>query len=226
MEKHALHGVVNREIRRPDRSLIEGFSGFTPALVSDAMGRQGAMNSAIAPIDRNFRLLGPAITVLTRPGDPTFIMYAAELAAPGDVLVIDAGATADLAVVGERIGYYFFEKRGIAGAVVDGAVRDVSGLRRLGRPVFARGISVRLIGMGGPGAVNVPISCGGVTVNPGDLVIGDDDGVVVVPHDDLERVQALAKEHLDGELSRQAQVNEGKSLLEIRGLEGLVSVWQ
>src|SRR5919199_3770088 len=137
---------------------------------------------------------------------------------PAEVIVVDAGGVKDLCVIGERIGYYMRVKRQVAAVVVDGAVRDVKGLRNLGMPVFTRAVTPNIIGSQGPGAVNVPIPCGGVPVNPGDLVFGDDDGVVVIPRQDVQRALDLAREHLAGELGRLDQVNQGKRLTEVQNL--------
>jgi regulator of RNase E activity RraA len=116
-------------------------------------------------------------------------------------------------------------KRGVAGVVVDGAARDVRGLRELGFPTFCSGVTPRIFGSQGPGAINIPIACGGVPVNPGDIVLGDDDGVVVVPRDDAERVLALTEEHLLGELERLERVNRGMRLTDVQNLGPRLELW-
>jgi 4-hydroxy-4-methyl-2-oxoglutarate aldolase len=110
--------------------------------------------------------------------------------------------------------------------VVDGAIRDVKGLRQQGMPVFTRAVTPRIFGSRGPGAVNVPVSCGGVPVRPGDMIFGDDDGVVVVPREDLERVLALAREHLAGELQRLERVNRGEKLSDVQSLASRLAGWR
>lgn len=226
MEKHRYHGVVNWEIERPAAALIAGFTEHDAAKVGDAMGHYGIMHYEIKPISPGMRLLGPAITVLTSPGDALYVAHAADVAQPGDVIVIDAGGYLDVSVIGDRISYYMKEKRGVAGLVVDGAVRDARGLREMAFPTFARGITPRIFGSQGPGAINVPISCGGVPVNPGDLVLGDDDGVVVVPREDVARVLKLADEHLAGELHRLDLVNQGQSLTDVQNLHARLERWR
>lgn len=226
MEKHLFHGRVVEQIERPEPALVAEFARHDTAKVGDAMRGHGIMRHVIKPIAPGMRLLGPAVTVLTRPGDALYVAHAADIAQPGDVIVIDAGGADDVAIIGERIGYYMQQKRGVAGIVVDGAVRDVKGLRELGWPVFASAITPRIFGTQGPGAINVPIACGGVPVNPGDLILGDDDGVVVVPREDLARTLRLADAHLAGELHRLDLVNQGMRLTDVQDLHARLEGWR
>lgn len=219
MNRHMLYGVVNESVERPAPSLVARFRmGLDVAQVGDAMGAYGILDHAVKPLASGMRLLGPAVTVLTRPGDALFVQKVADVAQPGDVVVVDAGGYEEAAHFGERIGYYM-QMRGIAGLVVDGAVRDRSGLVEIGFPTFARAVTPRIYGVSGPGAINVPIQCGGVPVSPGDLVMGDDDGVVVVPRADVERVVAAAERHLAGELERLERVKRGEKLSVINGCD-------
>jgi 4-hydroxy-4-methyl-2-oxoglutarate aldolase len=225
VEKHRYHGIVNAEIERPPAEAIAAFEGVDVAHVADAMGGYGVTHAAIKPITPGTRLLGPAVTVLTTPGDALYVAHGADFLEPGDVLVIDAGGGLDGCVIGERIGYYIQMRRRAAGVVVDGAIRDVKGLRTQGMPFFTRGITPRIFGARGPGAINVPVSCGGIPVQPGDLIFGDDDGVVVVPRDDIARVAALAQEHLAGELSRLERVKQGERLTDVQNLASRLAGW-
>ena len=225
MERHQLYGVVNEQIERPESALIEGFRGHEVAKVGDAMAGHGIAHHEIKPLAPGMRLCGPAVTVLTRPGDALFVQKAADVARAGDVIVCDAGGGLEAAVIGERIGFYM-QSRGIAGFLVDGAVRDKPGLVDLGFPTFARGVTPRIYGSLGPGAINVPIQCGGIPVSPGDLILGDDDGVVVVPRDDAARVLALADEHLAGELERLDRMKRGETLSEIFGCDAKIARWR
>jgi 4-hydroxy-4-methyl-2-oxoglutarate aldolase len=225
MEKHQLHGLVVAEIERPPADHITAFERHDTAKVADGMGRYGVMRAEIKPILAGMRVLGPAVTVLTRPGDALYVAHAADVAQPGDVIVIDAGGFSDVAVIGERIVYYMQTKRGIAGLVIDGAVRDRRGLRELGLPIFCSGVTPLIFGSQGPGAINVPISCGGVPVNPGDIVLGDDDGVVVVPRQDAQRVAELADAHLAGELERVGEMDRGMSLTDVQNLSPRLDAW-
>ena len=188
MERHYLHGIVNEEFERPAKEIIEKFSKFTVASVSRAMDGMGLMHWEIKPISRGMKLCGPAATVLTWQGQALWLQRMADVNQEGDVVVVDASGVKDLSVIGERIGFYMWDKKHIAGLVVDGAVRDSVGFRDMGMPVFAKGICARLFGSIGPGALNVTIECGGVVVNPGDLILGDDDGVIAVPREKLGEV--------------------------------------
>lgn len=226
MEKHLYHGVINDRIDRPSPDIVAGFQRHDSAKVADAMARHGVMHHTIKPIAEGMRVLGPAVTVLTRPGDTLYLAHAADIAHPGDVIVVDAGGDPDVSVIGDGISHYMQSRRRIAGVVIDGAVRDVKGIRELGFPTFARGITPRLFGSQGPGAINVSISCAGVVVNPGDLILGDDDGVVVVPRTDVERVLALTDEHLAGEERRRARVEQGETLTEVQGLRVKLARWE
>jgi 4-hydroxy-4-methyl-2-oxoglutarate aldolase len=226
VEKHQYHGIVNATIQRPPPDALAGFDEVDVAHVVDAMGGYGIMHAAIKPIAPGMRLLGPAVTVLTPPGDALYVAHGADFVSPGHVLVIDAGGGIDGCVIGERIGYYLQQHRRAAGVVVDGAVRDVKGLRQQGMPVFTRGVTPRIFGSRGPGAVNVPVSCGGVPVHPGDIIFGDDDGVVVIPREDLERVVSLAREHLAGELQRLERVNRGEKLSDVQSLGSRLAGWR
>lgn len=220
-----LYGVVNEEIERPDPELIKLFRKHDVAKVGDSMAANGIMQHTIKPIAWGMKVVGPAVTVLTRPGDALMIQKVADVAQPGDVIVVDAGGYLEAAIIGERIGGYM-QRRGIEGIVVDGAIRDRIGLVEFGFPTFAKGITPRIYGTQGPGAINVPIQCGGVPVNPGDLIIGDDDGVVVVPREDIARVLKLADEHLAGELSRVERVKNGEKLSEIFNCDAKIARWR
>jgi regulator of RNase E activity RraA len=225
MEKHMLHGVVVGDIERPPREVVDAFAAHDAAKVGDSMARHGIMHHLIKPISPGMRVLGTAVTVLTRPGDALYVAHAADVAGEGDVIVVDSGGFPDVSIIGERIAYYMQVKRGIAGIVVDGAVRDVRGIRELNFPTFCSSVTPRIFGSQGPGAINVPISCGGVPVNPGDIVLGDDDGVVVVPREDAPRVARLAEEHLAGELERLSMVEQGMSLTDVQNLGPRLAGW-
>jgi len=179
--------IVHTRVERPPRHLVEPFKEFAACNVCDALGRFGAMHYTIKPVVPGWRLAGPAITVRSRPCDNLLIYKALELAQPGDVLVIANYQYETNATWGDLTSM-IGKARGLAGVVTDGLVRDIAGLRQVGLPVFARGLTPNSPMKDGPGEINVPISCGGVVVNPGDIIVGDDDGVVVVPRADAELV--------------------------------------
>lgn len=172
--------VVTR-IERVDQATVDAYRAFYTGIVLDHLGKLGAMDTAIGPIAAGMRVVGPAVTSLG--SDLTVRRMAIDLAQPGDVLVVAAGGAADYACFGDGTARRM-QVKGISGAVIDGAVRDAAGLRALGFPTFARDITPRNFHYPSGidfGAVNVAVVCGGVLVEPGDLIVGDDDGIVVVP---------------------------------------------
>jgi 4-hydroxy-4-methyl-2-oxoglutarate aldolase len=225
-ERHAWHGAEFGEIERPPADLIERFKKHDAAKVADAMGGYGIVDPAIKPIQTGMFVVGPAVTVITRPGDALYVIRAADVAQPGDVIVISGGGCAEFALIGDGISYYMKTARKIAGVIADGGVRDTKGIRELEFPMFARSATVRFGGAQGPGAINVPIALGGVPVNPGDIIIGDDDGVVVVPREDAERVIEATDKRLVGETRRRQLVDEGANLTELRDLLPLMEMWR
>ena len=180
-----------RNTRAPAPEVIRRFSAFAAADVSDMMNRLYTMEPAIKPVTpRTLRLLGPACTVKVFPGDNLMVHKSLDLANPGDILVIDASRSMMTAVIGDLVSTKA-RHRGIAGVIVDGLVRDVDGILALGDlPVFARGTTPLGPLHRGPGEVNYPVSVGGIVVNPGDVIVGDADGVVVVPQDSAESMLA------------------------------------
>jgi 4-hydroxy-4-methyl-2-oxoglutarate aldolase len=184
--------VIVREFTRPDPQVAKGFEGIPTGAISDAMGRTGSMAAEIKPIWSRAKVVGPALTVRTFPADNLMIHKAVTLAKPGDVLVVNAGGYKDTAVFGDLLGYSC-KVHGIAGVVIDGASRDAEGMAGIGFPVFARAVLPMGPFKDSPGAINVPVSCGGVAVRPGDIVVGDADGVVVVPIEQATDVLAKAQ---------------------------------
>jgi regulator of RNase E activity RraA len=172
------------DIERPDRTLIERFARFDSPSISDQLNRMFTMSAAIQlQTDPTHRILGPATTVKVFPGDNLMVHKALDIAAPGDILVVDACASSLTAVLGDLVSTKA-RHRGIGGVVIDGLVRDLPAIKALGDfPVFARGVTPIGPLHRGPGEVNYPISCGGIVVNPGDLIAGDLNGVVVIPRD-------------------------------------------
>jgi 4-hydroxy-4-methyl-2-oxoglutarate aldolase len=174
-----MYGHIYHRIARPEPELLAAFAEIPTATLSDAMGRHGALSSAIRPIYQDIRMVGSALTVLCFPGDNLMTHKALQMVQPGDVLVIDDGDY-DTGCFGHRSALAA-RARGGSGVVVSGSVRDVAMLRQERFPVFARGVSPRAPQKNTPGSINVPVHVGGVVICPGDIVVGDDDGVVVVP---------------------------------------------
>jgi regulator of RNase E activity RraA len=180
--------IVRKSITRPQAELVARFKELVAANISDVQGRQGTLDyriKSIYPLDKP--LVGPAITVKTRPGDNLVPFKAIEIAQPGDVIVIAGDFETNLSVWG-GIMSAMAKKKGIAGMVTDCLVRDVAQTREVGFPVFATGLTPVGPTKNGTGGLNVPISCGGVVINPGDIIVADEDGVVAVHQDEAEAV--------------------------------------
>jgi regulator of RNase E activity RraA len=167
------------------------------------------------------QLCGPAVTVWTRPGDILYVLKAPDLIQPGDVLVVDGGGRADAALIGDIAGQAL-SGLGSDGMVVDGAVRDLDGLDAVGLPTFAAGAHPATGSNQGPGAINVVVQCGGVTVRPGDVVRGDASGLVVVPREHLAAVLAMTQAVADREDGWRQAIAGGASLAAAAGLDDLI----
>lgn len=184
----ALGYRVFRQIERPPVAVVERLGSHFSADLADAMRKAGAMSTAIRPLYAPMpRVAGPAVTASLPTGSFSMAKLAMECCEPGDVLVLNAYGDVSHALLGGHIAHAL-TVRGLSGIVVDGAVRDVSELQREGLPVFARGTAVIVGGHDGPGEINVPVACGGVVVHPGDIVVADADGVVVVPRVEADAV--------------------------------------
>lgn len=181
-EMHAGPGFrIQRDIERPDPDVVSGLGAFETPDISDMMNRLYTMCTSITPQTVAQRILGPACTVKVFPGDNLMVHAALDIAQPGDVVVVDASASQMTAVLGDLVCTKA-RHRGIKGYVVDGLIRDLPQIDALGDvPVFARGVTPIGPLHRGPGEVNFAVSCGGIVVHPGDIIVGDRNGVVVVP---------------------------------------------
>lgn len=178
------------EIDRPDKKLVERFRGIPSSNINDEMNRLYCMHDYIRSLN-DVPLLGTAFTVKTTIGDNLYIHEALEQAQPGDVLVIDAGSGNNRSVAGEIMLRMACEK-GLAGVIVDGCLRDLDGIRKLPMAVYAKGITPQGPFKNGPGEINVPVACGGQVVFPGDILVGDSDGIVVIRPNDAEEIAERA----------------------------------
>jgi len=192
-----------------DPETTRRFRDVPVACVSDVMSRMSAAGPSLRPLHAGGPLAGPALTVKTRPGDNLMIHKALKLAVPGDVIVVDAGGDLTNALVGELMLSYAMQS-GVAGVVINGAVRDSGWVRAGNFPVFAAGITHRGPYKDGPGEINVPIALGGMTIEPGDLIIGDEDGVLCVPFGETEALYALARAKRDREAEILASTMDGQ----------------
>jgi regulator of RNase E activity RraA len=202
-ELHGGPGFRLRErIERPPREVVEGLREFDAPSVSDLMNRLYTMVPQIHNLtDPGLRICGPACTVKVYPGDNLMVHKSLDLAEPGDVVVVDTSSSSLTAVLGDLVSTKA-RHRGIQGFVVDGLIRDIPEIQALGDfPVFARGVTPIGPLHRGPGEINFPISAGGIVVNPGDIIVGDPNGVVVVPRsiaaDLLGRLQERAAVEAD-----------------------------
>lgn len=181
---------IMRDIPRTNLNVVEMFSEFSSADISDQLNRLYGMESTIHRVAGSNRpLIGAVCTVKVFPGDNLMVHKALDIALPGDVVVVDAGGSIKNAVLGDIISTKA-RHRGIAGFVVDGYVRDVAGIHALDFPVYARGENMIGPLHRGPGEINFPICCGGIVVSPGDIIVADSGGVVVVPHGHIIGVHA------------------------------------
>jgi regulator of RNase E activity RraA len=191
-----------------DDCYVSAFSDIPVANVSDCMMRMAAGGPRLRPMHLNGHLVGPALTVKTRPGDNLMIHKALDLAIPGDVIVVDAGGDLTNALLGELMVRYAI-RREIGGIVLNGAIRDLEFIAGGAFPVFAAGVTHRGPYKDGPGEINVPIAIDGMVIQPGDLILGDADGVLCVPYDDVEAVLVAARGKVAAESKTVADIAAG-----------------
>jgi regulator of RNase E activity RraA len=199
---------VLRSFARLPPELVTAAAAFAPAILADVAGRRGALHGRIAALRPAMRFAGSALTVEVRPGDNLMIHAAMALAQPGDVLVIDGKADQTSALMGE-IMINACLRLGLAGVVIDGAVRDSDALRELGFAVFSFGTNPNGPTKNVPGRINHPVSVGGAVVRPGDFITGDADGVVVVEREKIEALLPLARQKVTDEARRIEAIGRG-----------------
>jgi regulator of RNase E activity RraA len=202
---------IRRDFERVPADIVAKASQFAASILADVAGRRGTMDGRIAPVSPAMRMAGPAFTIEVRPGDNLMIHAAMSMARPGDVLVVDGKADRTCALMG-AIMISACRKMGFGGAVLDAAVRDTEELRELGFPVFAVGANPKGPTKFVPGRINWPVSCGGISVQPGDLVVGDADGVVVIEREKAASLLDAAAKKVDDEKARFADIAAGRNL--------------
>ncbi len=189
-------------------AIVARFAALPVANISDSMARMTAGGPRLRPMHAGGVMAGPAFTVKTRPGDNLMVHKALSLAQPGDVIVVDAGGDLTNAIIGELMLAQMV-KRGLAGIVINGAIRDSGAIARQGFPVYAAGVSHRGPYMDGPGEINVAIALDGLVIEPGDLVVGDEDGLLCVPHDAAEAVLNATEAKQAAEQKQMAAIEAG-----------------
>lgn len=200
--------ILKRQRQVPER-LVQAFRGLPVANVSDCMTRMTAAGPRLRPMHKSGYLAGPALTVKCRPGDNLMIHKALTMAQPGDVIVVDAGGDLTNSLFGEIMTATAIG-RGVAGVVLNGAVRDSEEIGQGTFPLYAAGVTHRGPYKDGPGEINVPIAIDGMVVHPGDLVIGDADGLLCVPFDDVESVLEATRKKMDAEKKTLADIAANK----------------
>lgn len=198
---------IYTRIDRPNWELVEKFRDIPVANIADNMGRFYCVGTYIKPFSEA-KLLGTALTVRVPGGDNLMFHKALDMAQPGDVIVVDGEGNMNRSLCGEIMVRYAM-KKGIAGFLIDGCIRDVDSIRKLGFPVYARGVNPMGPYKNGPGEINVPVSCGGQVIFPGDIIVGDADGVVVIRPSDAEDVLIKAQTHHKNEIMTFEQIERG-----------------
>lgn len=208
-----IHGAPGfclvRDFERVPAALLKRLGKFPAAIIGDVLGRRSLMAADIRPVNPARRLCGPALTVETRAGDNLMVHAALALARPGDVLVIDAHGDVSTAIMGGLMGLAA-EKIGLGGVIIDGALRDRDELFAFKVPYYCKAFTPCGPDKDGPGQVNLPISCGGVTIQPGDAIVGDADGIVVVPRAMAAAAAEAAAVKLASEKKRIVEIKRGQ----------------
>ena len=202
---------IVRDFKRASPELVKEMSQYAASILADVAGRRGTLDGRIAPLTRNTRLAGTALTVEVRPGDNLMIHAAMQLAKPGDVLVVDGKGDRTCALMG-TIMVNACVKLGITGIVLDAAVRDSEEIVEMGFPVYSVGTNPNGPTKFVPGRINHPVSVGGITVHPGDIVIGDGDGVTIIEREKAPFLLELAAKKVADERARIAALRQGKDL--------------
>jgi regulator of RNase E activity RraA len=188
--------------------VVARFRDLPVANVSDVMSRMTAAGPRLRPMHRGGVLAGPAFTVKTRPGDNLMVHKALAIAAPGDVIVVDAGGDLTNAIIGELMLAQMV-RRGLGGIVINGAIRDSAAIRAQSFPVFAAGVTHRGPYKDGPGEINAPVAIDGMVIEPGDLVLGDEDGLLCVPFAEVEAIHDAAAKKAAAEARQMANIEAG-----------------
>ncbi len=218
------HKVV-RNIPRPDAQAVKVLGELGVATIHEAQGRTGAMRPYMRPIYLAAKVSGAAVTVLCQPGDNLMVHASIEVCKPGDVLVVVTTSESTDGMFGDLLGTSC-QAHGVAGLVIDAGVRDTSELTEMKFPVWAKAISAQGTVKATPGSVNVPVVCAGMLVNPGDVIVGDADGVVVVPRANAAEVAKVGQQRTAKEVKTRELLAKGELGLDYYGLRTSRKSWE
>lgn len=201
--------------------IIEKFEQVPTTAISDVLNGMNNLDPSIKPLKEEYKIAGKAYTVKLPVGDNLMLLKSLKEANPGDILVVDVKGDQYRAIAGDFV-VGMMKTLQLGGLVVDGVIRDIIDIKKLNFPVFCKGTTVSSGGKTGPGETNVPISCGGASVNPGDIIVGDVDGVVVIPKEKAENVLDGAEKKLKADDEREAKIGGNKEEI-IKYIDGMIN---
>lgn len=208
---------VRKNFARPAPQIVSAYRNLSAATVHEASGRKGAVDNAVKPVTRGVKVCGPALTVQCAPGDNLMLHKALEIAMPGDVIVADVAGEYNCGYWGGLMTVSALARK-LGGLVIDGCIRDSGEIIEMGFPVFCRGFAIKGTTKNALGLVNYPVFFGKVLVSPGDLILGDDDGIVVVRYDEVEEVLAKSLKRINDEREKAEVLRTGISSVEYNRL--------